>query len=234
MRSLMFLALGLSFAAAQSVRVEGRVVTDTGEAVAKAEVRLAAGPITLTSVGTNHDGKFVFADVPPGRYTVSAEKGGFIVQNNGALLDLTPGMDLKNIMIKMTPQGVVSGKVTDQDGDPMAGAQVYAMRYYYRWGRRELAPYRFSAVTNDLGDFRLGNIAPGRYYIGVTEKHAATAGDLGRAATEINLDTFYPGALDARSASQLDVTEGAAIQGIDIRLRRAKVYTVKGKAVYAA
>jgi hypothetical protein len=234
-KTLLFV-LSAALAVGQSARVEGKVVSDTGDAVSKAEVRLQdATGRTLPSVATGSDGKFVFEDVPPGRYTLAAEKAGFLpnfVRNNGALLNLAAAAVLKDLVVVLTAQSVISGKVTDQDGDPVAGASVAVLRYSFVRGRRELRKDLFLAITNDIGEYRFINLTPGRYYVGATPKVPAAVGDLGRPATEVNVPTLYPSALDTASAKQLEVTNGRGLQGIDIRLRRAKVYTVKGKVTY--
>ncbi len=233
MRLLLFVALSLSFAAGQSARVEGKLVSVTGEAVSRAEVRLA-----LASVASDGDGKFVFEDVPPGRYTLAIEKAGFKAQEGGVALNLKAGMELKDLVVKLTPQGVITGKISDQDGDSVAGADVSVWRYDYVRGHRQLV-FTMSDQTNDQGDYRITDLMPGRYYVRAAEPPEVSIrslyGDLpGRAAREGmegNIATYYPAALDASSASGLDVTPGVELRGIDIRLRWVKVYSVKGKMV---
>ena len=78
---------------------------------------------------------------------------------------------MKSLSIIMTPQGVIAGKVLDQDGDPVAMVQVQVMRYSYARGRKQLQPTG-TASTNDLGEYRVGNLAPGRYYISANDRRA--------------------------------------------------------------
>src|SRR6185369_11487556 len=148
---LLALALGAAFtqiAAAQTptpeaekkkIRLEGSVLSTTGEPVRKATLRLQSNgpaqpgqPPTAYTESTDNAGKYVFEDVAEGRYTLAAEKAGFVTQRYGAratgstgtVLSLIQGVQLKDLNIKMTPQGVISGKVTDQEGDPLTGGQV--------------------------------------------------------------------------------------------------------------
>jgi len=238
--------------AQKKIRVEGTILSLNGEAVRKATVRLQ-GTITQpgqppTSYGesTDNDGKFVFEDVAAGRYMLSAEKAGFVTTRYGARsntspgtqLNLTAGMELKGLAVKMTPQGVIAGKVLDQDGDPVAMTQVQLMRYTYQRGRKQLQQTG-AGQTNDLGEYRIGNLAPGRYYLSASDRRAALVLTQERAGRpgggqEGNITTFYPNGTDASSAAPIDVAAGSEIRGLDIRLRRAKVYTVRGKAVDAS
>ena len=260
------LLFGASLAAAQNtpspatpdaeqkkIRVEGTILSLNGEAVRKATVRLqgAAGqpgqPPTSYSETTDNAGKFVFEDVAPGRYTLSAEKAGFVTARYGARsntspgtqLNLTAGMEMKDLAIKMTPQGVIAGKVVDQDGDPVISVQVQAMRSAYAGGRKQLQPTG-GATTNDLGEYRLINLAPGRYYISATDRRRTVQPFAqerpGRAGTvqEGNITTYYPNGADLSSAVGVDVAAGAEMRGMDIRLLQAKVYTVRGKTADAS
>ena len=39
------------------------------------------------------------------------------------------------------------------------------MRYSYAMGKKQLMPMG-GAITNDLGEYRISGLGPGRYYIG--------------------------------------------------------------------
>ena len=233
-------------------RLEGIVLSLNGEAVRKATVRLQGSvlqpgqPPSTYSEATDNEGKFVFEDIPAGRYMLTSEKPGFVTSrygarsntSPGAQLTLTEGMEMKNLSIKMTPQGVIAGKVLDQDGDPVATAQIQVMRYAYVRGRKQLQQTG-AATTNDLGEYRAGNLPPGRYYLSASDRRNAliiTPDRPGRpsAGQEGNITTFYPNGTDAASGVPVDVAAGGEMRGVDIRLRKAKVYTVRGKAVDAS
>jgi protocatechuate 3,4-dioxygenase beta subunit len=238
--------------AQKNARVEGTILSLNGEAVRKANVRLQGAPTQpgqlpgTYSESTDNEGKFVFEDVAPGRYMLSAEKAGFVPTRYGARsntspgtqLNLTAGMELKGLAVKLTPQGVIAGKVLDQDGDPVAGAQVQVMRYTYQRGRKQLQPTG-AGQTNDLGEYRIGNLAPGRYYLSATDRRGGlilTPDRAGRAGGGQvgNIATYYPNGTDASNAAPVEVAAGGEMRGIDIRLLQAQVYTVRGKAADAS
>jgi hypothetical protein len=253
------LLLCASFANAQSDanqktgRVSGTILSLNGDPVRKATVRLQGlatqpgQPPTAYSETTDSAGKFLFDDVAPGRYTLSADKPGFVGARYGARsntsagtqLNLTAGIDMKDLAIKMTPQGVIAGKVVDQDGDPVISVQVQAMRIAYTGGRKQLQPTS-GTQTNDLGEYRLINLAPGRYFISATDNRRTIQTFAqerpGRAGTvqEGNITTYYPNGADISSAVAVDVAAGAEMRGSDIRLLQAKVYTVRGKTADAS
>jgi protocatechuate 3,4-dioxygenase beta subunit len=262
----------------KKIRVEGRVTALNGEAVRKATVRLqpAVGiqfsgpggppnnqPPSTYSESSDDSGKFVFEDVAPGRYTLTSEKTGFVTQRYGARSDTSPGTplaleagnELKDVAIRMTPQAVIAGRVSDQDGDPVSNIPVSVFRYGYSNGRRTLTPGGGpvglggrggpigpggpGAVTDDQGNFRIGNLSPGRYFVSADPRGGGPMPGLqqerpgrnGAAPQANDVTTFYPNALDAKSAAPVDVAAGGEIRGIEIRLRKERTFSVRGKAV---
>ncbi len=229
-------------------RVEGTVFSLNGDPVRKATVRLQGGaaqpgqPATTYVEAADAAGKFIFDNVAPGRYTLMAEKPGFINarygarsnSNPGSQLVLTEGMEMKDLTLKMTPQGVIAGKVVDQDGDPITGVQIQILRSAYSAGRRQLQPAGF-ANTNDLGEYRAANLAPGKYYVlaadrrqvGGFQEQPGRAGETPNG----NIATYYPNGADPSSAVPLEVAAGGELRGIDVRLLTGKVYGIRGKAV---
>ena len=142
---------------------------------------------------------------------------------------------MKDLAIKMTPQGVIAGKVLDQDGDPVMAVQMQAMRFAYIQAHESNCSQALLQRTNDLGEYRISNLAPGRYYIIATDRRQQFVGTQerpGRAGEvqEGNITTYYPNGADASNAVPVDVAAGGEMRGIDIRLLQAKVYTVRGKA----
>ena len=215
------------------------------------------------SESSDEAGKFVFENVAAGRYMLTSEKTGFVTQRYGARSDTSPGTqlvleagnELKDVAIQMTPQAVIAGRVMDQDGDPVANIGVSVFRYGYTNGRRTLTPGGGppaggrggpigpggpgGTVTDDQGNFRIGNLSPGRYYIsadprggnGLIGPVQEQPGRAAAAPKATDVTTFYPNALDAKNAAPVDVGAGGEIRGIDLRLRREKTYSIRGKAV---
>src|SRR5258707_11314787 len=179
---LLALFLAASFANAQpppdqkKIRLEGRVMTTAGDLVRKANVRLQGSsgqngqPPSVYTEATDNDGKFLFDDVVPGRYSLSSDKAGFVsgrygarsTNSPGTQINVSAGQEMKDLVILLTPQGVITGRVTDQDGDPVRGVQITVLRTGYPRGRRQFVPAG-GASTDDQGNFRAGNLAPGRY-----------------------------------------------------------------------
>src|ERR1700687_3866763 len=94
------------------------------------------------SVTSDAEGKFVFEQVDPGRYSLMADRPGYIRatyrSSGGPSINVGPGQVVKNIRFAITPQGVIAGRVVDEDGDPITEVRVSAMRWMISNGVRRL------------------------------------------------------------------------------------------------
>ena len=186
-----FLLLPLALAAqtnpADSCSVSGQVTNaSTGEPVRRALValrRIDGSPgvvmnIQVTQSGsTDAAGRFAIAGVAPGKYRLSAEHNGFLITQYGArgpnkpgtLLTLEPGQKSSDLVLRMTPHGVIAGRVLDEDGEPVSIVDVQLSRQQYMQGRKQMVRAG-GGNTNDLGEYRIFGLAPGRYFLSATSR----------------------------------------------------------------
>jgi len=105
------------------------------------------------------DGKFKLEGIAPGRYNLSVWRTGFVVQDygqksqagQGAVLALEPGQKLSDLVFKLVRSSVISGRVLDEDGEPMPRVTVQAFRFSYLQGQRNffrMARWRPMIVEN--------------------------------------------------------------------------------------
>ena len=200
----------------------------------------AGMPNNYTTV-TDAGGNFTIKDVEPGKYTLTAQRTGYVTTQYGArgpgrsgtTLTLDPGKRVKDLVWRLTPHGVISGRVVDENDDPAISIQVQATHYSYQMGKKELTSAG-GATTNDLGEFRLYGLAPGRYYLTVSpadENFEALEDKSAAPAAEHYVTTYYPGTKDPAAAAPLEVGPGAQVRGINIAVARARTYYVRGRVV---
>lgn len=155
-------------------RIGGRVVTaDTGRPVKRARVFVTAAELPGgRGVFTDDSGVFDLTELPAGRYTLTVSKSGFVSLaygqrrplQAGTPLQLGDGEQLKGVEFRLPRGGVISGRVVDEDGEPVPGAMVRVMRYQYLQGDRRLTPAG-TAQTDDRGQYRVWGLMPGDYYV---------------------------------------------------------------------
>ncbi|HSZ16535.1 MAG TPA: carboxypeptidase-like regulatory domain-containing protein, partial [Terracidiphilus sp.] len=83
------------------------------------------------ATATDPLGQFRIEGVLPGEYEVAILRPGFVRVNSRAeknRITITAGQDLTGLVYKMQSAGVVSGKITEADGDPVAGVTVWVTR----------------------------------------------------------------------------------------------------------
>jgi 5-hydroxyisourate hydrolase-like protein (transthyretin family) len=210
--------------------VEGVVTNSvTGEPVKKAAVMLG-GKYTAIADAAGH---FRIENVVPGDYFVIADKDGFFAmtpRQSRLRVTVAEEQHVQDVALKLTPLGVVSGHVLDEQGDPIAGAQISVLRYSYGLGRKRLNQVGF-AQANDLGEFEALNLRPGRYYFQVTAVPPRNIPPHTRWThpEEAYPATFYPNARESAQAAATDVAPGAHVSDIDFRLRKMPAYHIRGK-----
>jgi hypothetical protein len=93
----------------------------------------------------------------------------------GRSFPVTDGQRM-SVDLRMARLGVISGLVNAEDGEPVAGARVMALRYQMVNGFRRLVSGG-TGVTDDRGVYRLFNMQPGEYVVSATPNQ----GDLSQA-----------------------------------------------------
>jgi hypothetical protein len=193
-------------------------------------------------------------NVQPGTYRLTAERVGFLRQQYGArtpggtgsYLNLAASQSLRNIEIRLTPQGVIMGTVLDEEGDPQPRAMVVAYKAgstssLTRSGRGGVQTGG-STSTNDIGQFRIADLAPGSYYLVATGQSRGGRGGMNgpgrggqpQTATESEEDvvpTYFPSSLDIAGAATVEVSAGQENAGLSIVLRTGMLHRVSGRVV---
>ncbi len=196
----------------------------------------------LYSVVSATDGSFLLNGIRPGEYRLSAAHEGYLpseygsrrLGSSGVPFNIAPGQNMGDIQIQLSPAASISGRITDRDGDPLGLATVQILTASYKGGKRVLRAVQATS-TNDLGEYRLFGLIPGSYYVTVTPpvensqvnnsalSTISAVNDLQllsrlfNFARSLNSAAFYyPGTLDSRAASVIDLMAGSNIDGVNI------------------
>jgi len=185
----------------------------------------ASGQINafMGTASLNADGTYQIGGVPAGDYWVFADVYGYKPQffdhaenfEDATVVTVTDGADRGNVDFAMEEcpvgGGSVAGRVvSDDDGSAVAGADVFVLSldnpFMGGW-----------AQTDDNGDYVVGNLLDGSYYV------------------QVYAEGFYPEIYDdvatIDQATQISVSGTSATTGIDFSLAHAA--TISGRVVDA-
>jgi Carboxypeptidase regulatory-like domain len=198
----------------QTGSIDGSVFKlGTTEAIPRAKVTLsAAGSNNSKSVTADDGGKFVFRELTPGQYRLSATRDGYVTAeygqrgpgSSGVPIQIAPQQQMKDARIGMTPTGAISGRILNRYGEPVGNANVQALRYTYQEGRRSLTTVQ-SIRTNDLGEYRLFWMTPGQYVISAQPQESLSVDPGGTVFVQALRGAGGPALAGALAGAQLGV-----------------------------
>jgi protocatechuate 3,4-dioxygenase beta subunit len=229
----------------ETCSISGLVVkSETNEPLKKAGVYLRKLDDLRSGYVTHTDatGHFAIDRIEPGRYDLRVGHTGYLSQSygensathRGSTLTLATGSKVSVLLFRLLPWGVISGRITDENGDPFPNASVEAMYYFVSKGKRQLRAVD-NAAANDLGEFRLYGLARGRYFVQARSRDgrfvnqlSSLVGDEGPAGETGYAPLYYPGTPDLARAVAVDVASGQEVPAIDFTLIPIRTFRVAG------
>ena len=215
-------------------RIAGTVVNSlTGQAIPAASVAIAptsegTDRDISKSVTTGADGRFSFTGLSQGKYSLMAAARGFTLQYFehhdpfASAIAVGPDLESDHLVFRLQPDASVEGQVTDENNDPVQNALVRLFQTTTEEGQQKTVPIT-QAQSDDQGEYRIGHLAPGTYYLAVSARpwfaqnfgpgRTHSDGDARAQQEDAALDvtyplTFYGGSFDSASATPLTLTAG--------------------------
>jgi len=205
--------------------VEGAVVNSlTNEPLRKAHIALDDGK-NRYATASSAEGTFRFEGIEPGKYRPEAQRDGFLDAGYLPWLEAAAGQRVKDVVIKLMPEGVIAGHVIDEDGDPVPGASVNYERTIQVNGRKVSLDSESGTEANGEGYFFFNGLKGGRYRLSASPPYRGQPPERSGESTPREELIFTDDPLPVQLAP------GAAIRNVEIRMKRSVVFRVRGRVL---
>jgi hypothetical protein len=218
-----------------SFRIAGTVVnTKTSQALGRVQVAVTdtKNPKNSQTVVTTEDGRFQF-QVAAGKYSLQGSKRGFLTfayeqhENFWTGIVTGAGLDTENLILRLPPTAMISGKVTDEIGEPVRGTTITVFRENHGAGVSRIEGAA-NVATDDLGTYEVDSLGAGTYFVSATAQpwyaeHAMVSQANAMASLiDRDLDVAYPAsyykeATEADDATPIPLRPGDQVE-VDFHL----------------
>ena len=256
LRAILFFVLTAARVGAQTLpplEIRGRVIeAGLGIGIAGAEVTLIEFAVavdkevtrnTFATAFTGSDGGFRFLPLRLGNYYLEVRKegyrgistllpgliGGDTSESVEAAVSLSRERPAQEVRFTMIRPGEITGRVLDEDRQPLAGLQVAVQQRVKAASFAEL-----TATTGEDGSFSVPDVPPGEFFVRISPR----SGDAARVRTQFPTEdatfvdqdiesAFWPGGLSTPSSNPVQVTPGAIASIGTVIARRVPYYRVR-------
>ncbi len=152
---------------AKNCSADGTVVNSvTGAPIVRALVAVTDGTGDSRTAETDSTGGWSLAQLGCGSLRIDASRLNFLSEKPGQpqTVLLTAGTPVHDVKVRLAPQAVITGRVLDEQGDPVQNVSVIAMTSRMVDGARRFLG-SVPASANDIGEYRIAGLAAGRYVL---------------------------------------------------------------------
>jgi hypothetical protein len=216
--------------------IRGRVLVDgTDHPLPRTRIHAISDKSQTFDAITGGDGRYELKQLPAGLYSLIASRPNYVQHTfgqkrdngPGTRIDVATGQTIDAIDFKLMRAGVLTGRVVDEQGEPVADVQVTPLRSQLMNGTMRMMQTSRGATTNDLGEFRIFALSPGRYFIAAIYRPGMGADSDDRSGYA---PTYYPGTANAAQAQRITIAAGQTIGGVTFMLLPVRTVKVSGVA----
>ncbi len=189
--------------------IAGRVLNSrTGDPVPGVAVELNVNQAKTTS---DNAGNFEFPGLAAGEYRLGAAAPGLTKVDSitGPIVRLANGERARNMVIRLAPEAVLSGRVVDENGKPLE-ADVSLQGAVLPAGR--------NLVLTKGGEFRLGGLSANEYILEATASEPA-----------YSTATYYPSETQRTRAGRIILREGEHRGDLVVVVKNRRLFKVSGQ-----
>ena len=216
----------------------GGTVRDAGTdaPIPDADLLVSGGLPRPEKLKADAQGQYIFRGLKAGEYRVLANAAGAHGPGPSATraVTLAAGQDLESVDIRLEAFGKISGKVVDDNGEPVFGVSVFLVAREYSLGALRYV-FAAAADADGRGSYSM-SVLPGRAFLLYAWKVTRQLKPVSDAPADVKLrkraaaPTYYPSSDSIEGAAPVTLRPGEAREGIDIRMLRSPSYCIDGEA----
>jgi len=196
---------------------------------------------TAARTTTDEEGNYRLSGLSAGKFRIAPVAKSLAVgpdaktRQVGQSVNVAAGESIAKVDFALVRGGVITGRITDAEGNPLIGERVSVVR---KNATEEAAPMNFMNgprnKTDDRGIYRVYGLSPGSYQVSVGQAAGSPGVSVMGQGSSQYVKTFYPGVQDETKATLLEVNEGSETSNIDITPSKpASGFAVSGRVVDA-
>lgn len=201
--------------------VPSAIVVIGSELGVRASGRTDAGGVFKASLDTG--GSFLLTESRKGYWMTGGAMGKAIEVKSGTE---------NSIKVEMLPLGILAGRVVDQFGDPVRNVIVRTEDRMQSAGAGEYYQSLASTITDDLGEYRMAGVGPGKHYVAFeynsSNMQRTTGIRVRPALVQTGALVLYPNAISLEEAQEIDFEAGVTKRLNDVRLNIQPAVTIRG------
>ena len=218
----------------QTASISGKVTVKNkgvaGIVVVAVENNQGRGSRARHRATTDDEGNYRISELPAGNYYAYPLAPALAVDKGQSTRSLTvaPGESIRDLDFTMVRGGVITGRITNADGQPLVEENVNVVPIDYQ---PHYLQHDFRVHTDDRGIYRAFGLRHGKYRVSVGQP----ARGLPMYIRQASRQTFYPSVTEIDKATVIEVTEGSETNDIDIvAAGPILTFTVSGRVVDGA
>jgi protocatechuate 3,4-dioxygenase beta subunit len=222
--------------------IQGTVTDDTGRPLRRAQIRLSAPELRseARTVSTDEAGHYEVTALPAANYNLLVTRSGYLPlrygqrrpREQGKPLQILDGEVLENVDFMLPRMALITGRIADETGEPIANVLVFAERSLYFDGRRQMVPAGQAPLvqTDDDGEYRLVGLVPGTYVVRAQTREKWTIDEGSREEVMGYAPTYFPGTSNITNARTITVGVGQEANNTDFALIPGRAASISGTA----
>ena len=211
--------------------ITGRVITADGQPLSDVLILAVAVNAKFGEMAQStcdEEGNFKLTGLRTAAYRILATMPGYVSATTQSDTELYRLGDYA--LLTMVRGGIITGRVTDAAGEPMAGVRVMPQLLRDATGRRvspsgmTIDPTQLGRLTDDRGIYRLYGLQPGIYIVSVNGSEMPA---IGSGMLPHDSPTFHPSA-PRDTAAEIVLHASGEATGVDIRHRGERGHLISG------